>query len=331
MAKKVTMTEIARELGVSRSLVSYALKDKYGVSESMRQKIIEKAIEMGYYKTPHATIKMSKNILIVIGEEYLGETSFFARIISGIEYFSLSKKFVPQIVEMKDHENINRILSRIIDLKPQGVIVIRQLDKQLAKGFTLLNVPLVFIDLISLTSDCYEVRVNNFGNMYEMTKRLIDKGYEDLCFVGDIDWALSFRERYNGFQYACREYGVRSYGVTGKSNRNEPLDEDAFADYIRQNNGQAIVCASDGIAVSVYRIIGETGKRIPKDFAVVGFDDVYFSSQMEPPLTTMHVPRYDLGRVAFELLYEQISYGRGQSRVICLNARYVERNSVLDK
>lgn len=329
--KKITMTQIARELGVSRSLVSYALQDKYGVSESMRQKIIEKAIEMGYYKTSHATIKLTKNILIIIGEEYLGEDSFFSRIISGIEYFALSKRYVPKIVEMKDSENINEFMTKIIDFKPQGVIVIRQLDQQLARGFDQLNIPLVFVDLISPTSDCYEVRVNNFGNMYEMTGRLIEKGFRDFCFVGDIDWALSFRERYNGFVYACLEKNIAYRGVVGKSPHHQPLDEDAFAEYVSQNNNTVIVCASDSIAVSVYKIIAQAGKRIPRDFSVVGFDDVYFSSRMNPPLTTMHIPKYELGRVAFELLYEQFNYGMGQSRVICLNARYVERESVLDK
>ena len=58
---KVTMTQIAQELGVSRSLVSYAIKGKYGVSEDTKRKIILKAVEMGYFKTPHASIKVSKN------------------------------------------------------------------------------------------------------------------------------------------------------------------------------------------------------------------------------------------------------------------------------
>ena len=119
--------------------------------------------------------------------------------------------------------------------------------------------------------------------------------------------------------------------MVGKSPHHQPLDEDAFAEYVSQNNNTVIVCASDSIAVSVYKIIAQAGKRIPRDFSVVGFDDVYFSSRMNPPLTTMHIPKYELGRVAFELLYEQFNYGMGQSRVICLNARYVERESVLDK
>lgn len=329
--KKITMTQIAKELGISRSLVSYALQNKYGVSENMRQKIIEKAIEIGYYKMPHATIKLSKKILIIIGEEYLGEASFFSRIISGIEYFALSNNFIPKIEEMKDNENVNEFITKILEAKPQGVIVIRQLDKQLAQAFDKTNFPLVFVDLISPTSDYYEVRVNNFGNMYEMTNRLIEKGFRDFCFAGDINWALSFRERYNGFMYACVENNVDYQSVTGKSSCDEPLDVEAFAEYVRTNNNSVVVCASDSIAVSVYEVIEKAGKKIPQDFSVVGFDDTFFAPKMNPPLTTMHIPKFELGRVAFELLYEQLNYGMGQSRIICLNAKYVERESVLCK
>ena len=328
MPKKVTMTSVANALGISRSLVSYALRNKYGVSEEMKKKIVEKAIEMGYFKIKHPTIKISQKILIVIGEEYLGKESYFMRIISGIEYYALSKNYQPQIVEMKNDESIDDLMSKLIDAKPQGAIVIRQLEPKLASGLKKLNFPFVFIDLIAPTSECYEVRVNNFGNVYELVKKLISEGHKKFCFAGDIAWALSFRERYNGFLYACRENGVKYSEIIGKHTYNEPLDEIGFAKYVRKNNGSVIVCASDSIAVKVYEIISNEGKRIPENFSVVGFDDAYFAKTMNPPLTTMHVPRYDMGKVAFGLLHEQIENVKERSRIICLNAFFVERNSV---
>ncbi|MBQ9482479.1 MAG: LacI family DNA-binding transcriptional regulator [Clostridia bacterium] len=327
--EKVTMTQIAAELGVSRSLVSYALKNKYGVSDRTKQIIVTKAIEMGYFKTPHATLKMTNNIVIIIGDEFLGEKSFFARIISGIEYFSVQKKFNPQIMAMKNDEDIEAFVARIIDGKPRGVIVIRQFDKKLAKYFRQVNFPMVFLDLIDPSSDCFEVRVNNLGNMHKMTTYLVNKGFDKFTFVGDISWALSFYERYNGYLRALEESGLEHTDILTKSkNKSIPFDDVAFEEYVRNNSGAVLVCANDSIAVQIYEIIKRNGKMIPDDFSVVGFDDEYYAVNLNPPLTTMHVPKFELGRAAFELLYEQLNYVDAESRIVCLNAKLVERHSI---
>ena len=329
--KKITMTAIAKELGVSRSLVSYALQDKYGVGEDMRKKIIAKAVQMGYYKTSHATVKMKNTIAIIIGEEFIGKSSFFDRIISGVEYHVILKKFVPKIVPMKQNQDISEIITTIIDLRPQGIVVIRQFDKNLAQKFTKLNFPMVFIDLVDPISNCFEVRANNFGNMYEMTERLINKGVSNLVLLGDISWALSFNERYNGFVRACVDNNVKYESIVGKSQKGQPFDEKTFEKFVKNCTDYVIVCASDSIAITAYSIIKRANKKIPEEFSVVGFDDVHESKELDPPLTTMHIPRFEMGRVAFGLLYDQITdtgEKTEQSRVVCLNAHFVERASV---
>ena len=331
MKKKVTMTEIAQELGVSRSLVSYALRDRYGVGEDMRKKIIAKAVEMGYYKTQHATVKMKSIIAVIIGEEFIGEKSFFDRIIKGVEYHAVSKKYIPKIVPMKKEHDVSEIMTEIANLRPQGVLVIRQFDKELAQEFSKLNFPTVFIDLVDPISGCFEVRVNNFGNMFELTENLINKGFRNFVFLGDICWALSFNERYNGFIRACRNNDIKCRSIVGKSQNSNPFDEKTLEKFIQENNDYVIVCASDGIAISTYKIIKDANKSIPNDFSVVGFDDISDAKEVDPPLTTMHIPRFEMGRIAFGLLYDQIKNLNEQtdsSRVVCLNAYYVERKSV---
>ena len=327
---KVTMTQIAQELGVSRSLVSYAIKGKYGVSEDTKRKIILKAVEMGYFKTPHASIKVSKNIAIVIGKEFLGEESFFHRIVKGVEFSAISKKFNPKIMSISENDNVDAFISEIVDLKPSGVVVVRQLDGELEKRFKNLNFPMVFIDLIYPNSECFEVRVNNFSNMYCLTERLIEKGFDDFVFIGDISWATSFRERYNGFVTACVDHNVKYEGITRKSHSNEAFNYMETERFLKQNSGKVLVCANDSIAFMIYKIINDLGKRIPYDFSVVGFDDITCASSMTPPLTTMHIPKFEMGSVAFDLLYEQLSLGKDKGRVVCLNASLIERASVLN-
>ena len=324
------MTKIAEELGVSRSLVSYAIKGKYGVSEEMKRKIVLKAIEMGYFKTAHASLKFSKNIAIVIDEIHLSSDSFFHRIVKGVEYATIEKKFVPRIINYESDEGVERFVSKIIDLNPRGIIVIRQFEREFLKRFEKLNYPLVFIDLVSPNSEYFEVRANNFSNMNSLTTYLIDKGFNDLTFVGDVNWATSFKERFNGFETACSERGVKHTDIISSSaSKDFAFDKNAFLDYVNNNENGAFVCANDSIAVEVFDILKQLGKRIPQDFSVVGFDDIDKAISLSPPLTTMHIPKFEMGRVAFGLLYDQFGGNQEKGRVVCLNAKLVERASVL--
>ena len=94
----------------------------------------------------HSFIKVSKNIAIVIGKEFLGEDSFFHRIVKGVEFSAISKKFNPIIMSVSENDNVDAFISKIVDLKPSGVVVVRQLDGELEKRFKNLNFPMVFID-----------------------------------------------------------------------------------------------------------------------------------------------------------------------------------------
>jgi len=327
--KKVTMTQIATELGISRTLVSFALTDKYGVSEETKKKIVTKAVELGYYKTLHAKKNNKMNVAIVIGEEFLGEKSFFSRIIAGIESASLKYKWNTKIFSYSKGYDVNDFITSLIDIKPQGIIVLRSLDKKMAEMFNNINVPIVFVDLIDAVSDVFEVRINNIANMYSLTEFVIRKNSKNIHFIGDINWALSFRERYQGFKMACLDNNIKYAEVIGKDENGEyPFDINKVKQILKAEEEITMVCVSDSVASYIYKEVEKTGKKIGDKIKIVGFDDEDETKDFNPPLTTMHIPKYELGYASCELLYNQINNNEYRNRVICLNAYLVERKSI---
>lgn len=328
--KKVTMTQIAKEMGISRTLVSYAIYDKYGVSEETKRKIIIKAIEMGFYRSQKFIGLNRKKLAIVIDEEFASNDNFFSRIVEGIEYYAYNNSWDPKIISLAKDEEVGVLVSKIVGIKPIGIIVIRSIKPKFVEMLQKIDVPKVYVDLIEPLSNCFEVRINNFRNSYDSVVYLAkQQGFKKITFVGDILWAVSFNERYCGFLLACERNGVFHTDIIGRDkNGQNCFDEEAFVNHIKMHDKEAIVCANDSIADRVYQILKEEGKQIPENFAIMGFDDEEFCKVLSPQLTTMHIPRFELGIAACELLSDQMEKQEMVCKTVLLNAQLVERGSV---
>ena len=328
---KVAMAQIAKELNVSRALGSYALSDKYGVSEEMKRRIITTAVEMGYFRDKPMNVQNNRNISVVIGEEYLGTESFFVCFVAGIESGVRGRHCNLNLIPVSEGGSMEDLISRIINSNTHGLIVIRQLEPEFAQLLNEINIPKVFVDLISPNCNFFEVRVNNFGNMFSLVWHVLGRGHRHLVFCGDISWATSFEERYNGFVSAVKTIPCRADAITSPDPKKEvPYDREALKRYLRENPSCCVVCASDSVAAYAYQDISELGLKIPDQISVVGFDDVEQAKRLEPSLTTMHIPKFEMGRVAFQLLYEQFAVRSKVSRMVCLNAHLIERHSLTD-
>lgn len=326
--KKVTMEDIAEHLHVSRALVSYALSDKYGVSEEMKKQILTTAVEMGYFDRNTMPRKNRKEVYVLVGAEFLNEGSFFTRIIAGIEEGAWEQKLNMNLITFQEECEMNGVISKVTGGNTYGLIVIRQISNEVLELLAKIKIPKVFVDLISPQSSLYEVRINNFANMMSLTEYVIQKGHRRILFVGDVGWALSFEERYRGYVYTMKKYGLPCEAVTGSDkNRVYSFDRETVRNKLKNNFYTAFVCVNDSVADYVYQDIREQGFRIPEDISVVGFDDVSKAVRYDPPLTTMHIPKFEMGKVAFETLADQYREG-SHSRIVCLNADLKERESI---
>ena len=296
---RVTIHDIAKLLGVSPSTVSRALSGKGRISPAMREKIRQVAEELGY--RPNALARglathRTGEVGVVIHERHLplDERSFYGVILEAIEaelaqhgyhvlFSTLGDQLFPRCVEER----------RVDGLIILGTDVSEDLVRSLAQ-----IVPLVLVDhaLPGIPS----VVGDNVGGAKLATAHLLEHGHREVAFVAETLTDPSFRARFEGYQLALKERGLRvrkDFVVEG--GRRSDSDRVAMEKLLGGKRlPTAIFAANDFMAVGAIKALTKAGFRVPKDVAVVGFDDGALATVVHPPLTTVRVPRVEMGRAS---------------------------------
>ncbi|MFD1956625.1 LacI family DNA-binding transcriptional regulator [Paenibacillus thailandensis] len=321
MAKeKVTVQDIADALGISRNTASKALNGTGSIPEETRNKVIKKAIELKYKQfafldNDQLLSKHTGNIALLTAN--LPNASHFgSALISGLEKRISSEGFNLSFHIIRDVDQASLSLPVNFDASNvDGIICIELFDKAYSELITNLGVPTIFVDCASTI--CYPdfkadiLLMENERSTYQLTKKLIEGGYDSFGFIGDYNHCLSFNERWVGFNRALTEAGI-------------PLDLDqcivdddrlffSKPDWLDQRLQQmkrlpsAFVCANDYIAVSFMKALKNNNVSIPEDVAVCGFDNGPESRIVEPHLTTVHIYSNEMGVKAAEMLLSRIN------------------------
>ena len=286
------MREIGLEVGVSTVTVSKALNGKDGVSTEVRQKILEKAAEMGY-SVPGSDKCL--DIGVLIPSRYFDANSFYSMLyrlvvekMTDRGHFSLLEIITPEMEAKEQLPNLLR--SRRVN----GIIMLGQPDKGYIRRIVEEALPVVFLDFYEESASADAVVGDSVYGTYRLTSHLIRNGHTRIGFVGERLATSSIMDRYLGY---CR--AMISHGL--------PLREDwVIADRDKKGNlfeqmslpaemPTAFVCSCDLTAAVLMKQLLALGLEIPRDVSVVGFDD--FCMGMEPavPLSTF---RMDYGAMA---------------------------------
>lgn len=303
--------EVAAAAGVSTSTVSRVLSGNIPVAESTRDKVLEAVRRLDYYPNPMAQGLKGQSLktiaLIVPNVRDL----VFPAAIKGIEDCARQSGYTLVLCNTdEDYERevfyIHNLRRRLID----GFIVStarddhRHLAELVGDKF-----PVVFlIRRPRGLRDADSVVLDNGDGGYQATKYLIDKGYRRIAIVsGDLDIEL-YRERFEGYKRALAEAGLfLDDGLVVKEVSGWKESYQAMREMLARGIvPEAVFATSDPKAIGIYRAIKDCGLRIPEDIAVVGFDNSDISSLMDPPLTTVAQPFYDMGARACERLIRLI-------------------------
>lgn len=332
---KVTMLDIANRLGVSKSLVSRALSDKYGVSDEMKTKIRLTAIEMGYkvpnYARNRRTGSAPYSISILLRRDIFTDTTFYNEILNGIESAVREKKMLLHLTIVEDNDTCAINTQNIYC---DGIIVLGLMTIQNVAAVLTTGKAVVLLDTFNPSYKVDRISSNNFAGCYRSTDYMIACGHKHICFVGDINYSYSFINRWNGFRARVSESKkdgvVYSKAIGLLSDPDCPFCIDDLRSVLQQpDRPTALVCANDAVARYAYPVIKEMGLSIPHDISLIGFDNVRQSANLQPPLTTMNVPKYQMGHLAVEQLFERMAKRHDFIAYTQLDVELVERDSVL--
>ncbi|BCN31946.1 LacI family DNA-binding transcriptional regulator [Anaeromicropila herbilytica] len=312
MAKSITMKDIANELEVSTVTVSKALSDKEGVSEEVRERIKEKAKEMGYrFSTSSKSIKDGThyNIGIIVAERFIKENGYYSNLYQLVVQRLTEIDYSGILEIISDDDESNGVLPRMIqNNKVDGLIILGQMSGKYIKLIEQSNTIFIFLDFHNEHSDTGVVIGDNVYGSYQVTNYLITMGHKEIGFIGDIYATSSIMDRYLGYYKSLllnnipqrEEWIIKDRDTKGK------ICEFNLPDKMPT----AFVCNCDEIAYILIQKLQKEGYRVPDDISVVGFDNYIYATLSSPKLTTYGVNLEDMAVEAVTSILYAIKHNR---------------------
>ena len=329
--KAVTMSDIAKAMNVSTVTVSKALGDRDGVSAELRERIKQKATEMGYRVhagTHGAKDGLTYNIGIIVAKHFISDASSFYWIVYRYIVELLQKQNYYGMLEVvNDHNGMEEIPNSVLDHKVDGLIVLGQLSDEYISKLISHQLPTVFRVFYGSREDADAVLSDNFYGAYMLTSHLIENGHRRIGFLGSIGSTSSIQDRYLGYYKALLENRIplrQDWVIGDRSN-----ESDIFPEFtLPQDMPTAFVCNCDETAYKLVNQLKNAGYSVPEDISVVGYDNHIYSTICNPRLTTIDVNSRVMSTEAVDIILHKIrdvNYRRGRTLV---TGKLVRRESV---
>jgi LacI family transcriptional regulator len=323
----VTMNEIANKLNLSIATVSRALSGKADtVSEETRKAIFEAVEKYGYHKRRI----IGKSVAFVIDKDSFNLSSqFYAQIISGIEEELIRSKYYFHFNSIEREKfDLTKINLNFNDLA--GVIMVGVYHDDFVLKLKHIEIPLVLLDYYIPTEDIHTVLIDNADGILKACKYLSSLGHTRVAYLSGDSVETSAQERLYGFRRSQEMFGLDGDRDLVVMNCKSRMDEgftamNGILDMDRLPT--AVLAYNDLIAVGAMDAIKQRGLSIPKDISVVGFDDIGLASEVNPFLTTIHVPKRRMGIMAVQSLLQIIRGKAEPAKKILVPTRLVVRDS----
>lgn len=311
----VTAKDIAKTLGLSQAAVSMALNNRPGVSASTRKLVVQTAEAMGYdFSRIELKAEKPGSIYFICCQATSAIFSYapiFDEILRGAMQECQQANYTMKVQQF--YAQSEAFLQQIGDLRVAdcaGIILLgTELKADIAQEFLNLNVPVVVVDSYFETLDCSCVLINNVQGAYRATAHLIHSRMQQPGYLKSFVPLRNFDERWDGFQRALRANGmhpsqsiIHTLAPTIEGAQMEMLEILDRGDVL----AGCYFAENDLIAIGAIKALQARGYRVPVDIAVVGFDNISEGRVMEPPLTTIQIPRTYMGRVAAQQLIASI-------------------------
>jgi LacI family transcriptional regulator len=325
--KEVTMYDLALKLDLSIATVSRALKDDPVVSKKTKKKIADMALEMGY-RSNHFARNLRTGRSDTIGVIIPRINSYFmSSVIAGIENVVNSEGYnllISQSSESREKEMANA--ATLFSNRVDGLLVSLAYDTESLSHFDPFlqkKIPVIFFDRTADVKDSTCIQINNHKAAYEATAHLISQGRRRIVYITAPPKRNVYIDRLHGYKQALADHDIPfrdDYVIIGN------LGQEAGADaavHIGQMKPlpDAVFAANDNCAVGCMVAMRQMGIRIPQDVAFVGFNNDPVSTVVEPNLTTIHYPGYEMGQVAARNLINQINGNPGSTTADCIILR----------
>ncbi|MFT4094519.1 MAG: LacI family DNA-binding transcriptional regulator [Niabella sp.] len=332
---QVTIIDIAKKLGVSKSTVSRALTNNPNINSATKEAILKVAAELNYQPNMLALglIKNQTNILGVIIPDI--EKPFFASIVSGIQH-AVAKYGYRIIIAQSDEspktEEDN--LKALMLIRVDGFIVCHTRDTKDFEHIKLLHskgYPLVSFARICPELPVPKVVEDDFNGLYTTTEHLIEQGKKRIALLAGPRNLLASKLRVNGYRVALQQYNIPyDKALVAHTKFSHEQIATALENWLNLKNPPDGICTVyDAGAVKLIEILKQKGIKIPDEIAVTGFGNDPAANLIDPGLTTYAQRPYEIGTIAGKKIIELLNKKNiaDASEMIICKGELIKRDS----
>ena len=337
---KITIKEIAKEANVSIATVSMVINKKdSNITDATRNRVLEVVKKYNYIPNAMAgsLVTQRTHIIGLILPDITNP--FFPGIARGAE--DRANKAGYSIIFCNTDDGLEvqeKYIETLTKKMADGIIIAHSSNSEkMSEILERCKVPIILIDRdFDSENICGKVLVDNSNGAYKAVAYLIKNGYKKIAYLSGPLKTRTASDRLEGYKKALEDNVIEynenlikfgEYRIEwGRTGVNEFLEENTDFD--------AIFCGNDLIAIGAMKELKEKGYSIPDDIGVMGYDDIYMASLVEPSLTTIRQPNYQMGYKAMEMLEERLKKTPGSKnsddiKIITMETEIIERNSVI--
>ncbi|GAB2816345.1 LacI family DNA-binding transcriptional regulator [Ferruginibacter profundus] len=308
----MNLKQLAKELNLSFSTVSKALRDSHEISNSTKERVLAKAKELNYQVNPLASSfrkQKTKTIAVIIPEVV---NDFFGPVINGIESIAQEKGY--HVLIYLTHEDMAKevaITQLLQNGRVDGLMIslsAKTTDTTHLEVLKEKEIPLVFFDRIAEHIDAPKVITDDFSSGAEATQHLIENGCKRIAFLS-ISQSLSIsNKRMNGYLEALKNNNIPiDESLVVHCDGDSPGDNDLIRALLsRKDRPDGIFASIEHLAIATYEICEALKLRIPRDVKVICFSNLKTAGLLNPSMTTITQPAFEIGREAASILFKLV-------------------------
>ncbi len=327
-AKNITIKDIAKATGTSYTTVSRALNGKAGVSKKTREYVLIEAKKMGYSQNAIArnlVMKKTNTIGLIVPDI---TNPFFAEISFAVEHYAIERGYSVILSNTIWNSKIEKKrLDLMLSNRVDGIII-KNADDTINFDYTSLGRPVILLSS-GMENVVSSVDYDDIEGGFLATEHLIRCGYKRIAFIGGEKLSCAFKFRHAGYEKALKQYGfdINPDYVKHGNFTIDCGDRLASELFKMEKRPDATVCLNDMVAFGAVQAALRHGIKIPDEFGVIGYDDIYFSGLSQIQLTTISQSSLSMGKMAAEILINEIESSEYNPTKILLTPTLKVRNT----
>ena len=312
----VTIKDIAKRAGVSRSTVSRALQDHPRIGQDTKDKVRRIADELGYVPN-YIAQSLSARRTLTIGVVITGVNNPFTwKVVEGVDVTAHAHgNSVLFSTSRNDHHHEMEVIDSFRRRRVDGIIIIStHMASLYSAHLSGIDIPVVLINNQQEGEKLRSVAIDDYAGACLAMRHLIGLGHARIVYLGPVDRVRSSQKRYAAYRDMLREAGHPAE-LALQTMLDQPTDFETGQDLAEQviaHQATAAFCYNDRVALGLMAALREQRFRVPDRLSIVGFDDIDEAQHAVPRLTTVRQPQYQLGQYAVEMLFQLMETDESQ-------------------